>query len=151
MDSETFRAIQVLALQAIEDPQYEDFYRSVCRWFSEKFSTSLPTVEEMADQYVLRHYYETVYGEVKDATGEHAKDNYEALKASVLQTEVEQTEAEIDDDAWAKEIADELAKQTSQAISKTMAEIDEHIKTIQSGEIMDEFASDDSDDEFDDE
>lgn len=151
MDNETFRATQILALQAVDSPTYDDFYRSCCRWFSEKFSTPLKEVEEYADLYVLRHYYESMYGEVKDATGDKAEENYELLKASILQTEVEQSVAEMDDDAWARELNEEVAKQTSEAMVKVMEEIDTHIKEVQQGgEIFEGFDDDemDSDDEI---
>jgi hypothetical protein len=151
MDKDTLKAIQVLALQSVEDPTYEDFYRSVCRWFSKEFSTPLTEVQEMGDEYVLSHYYETMYAEVKDATGEQSAENYNALKASILLNEHEKTATEMDDEQWAKELNDELAKQTEKAMSSAMAEIDEHIKTVQQGgETFEGFIDDDADDEDED-
>lgn len=148
MDFETLNALQVLALHSVEYPTYEDSYRAICRWFSKEFSTPLKEVEEMADEYVLKHYYEHTYGEIKNSTNEKAEENYALLKASILQTEEEKTVEELDDDAWAAALTEELAKQANSAISKTISEIDEHIKTVQQGgEVFDGFETEDFEDD----
>lgn len=102
----------------------------------------------MADQYVLQHYYEVMYAEIRDADGDNAKDHYDRLKSTILQTENETTNEENDDEQWAREINEEIEKQAKAITSKAMEEIDNHIKEIQqNGESLDEFQIDDEDED----
>jgi hypothetical protein len=86
MDIETLRRLQILALKAVEQPSWEDFYRKICRWYSKTFYTPLPQVLEMSELEVLRTYYEEKYDEIYQVKDKDniTKDMYEQMRNSIL-------------------------------------------------------------------
>lgn len=116
------RSIQILAIKSVEDPDYEDFYRGVCRWYSTTFSTPLHYTEQnLTEEHILRHYYEHKYGELyeKAHLEEEAKERWNRLKVSVVAPDsVEQIDSE--DDDWVEQelqkIRDENEKGSSEEL-----------------------------------
>lgn len=66
MNSSDFLKIHDIALAQVIEPNVEYYYRNICRWYSEKFHTPLHIVEtELQPSYVLKHYYEVGFGQMK--------------------------------------------------------------------------------------
>jgi len=86
MDAETLQKLQILALKAVEQPSWDDFYRKICRWYSKTFHTPLPQVLEMSEMEVLRTYYEEKYDEIYQIKDKDniTKNMYEQLRQSIL-------------------------------------------------------------------
>jgi hypothetical protein len=108
MDYETLRSIQLLALKSVEKPTYEDFYRKVCRWYSTKFSTPLTEVEDMAEEHVLRHYFEDNYSALYESDESESKQAYERVRESIISDMYEQEEAAKEDDDWVEQMKREV-------------------------------------------
>lgn len=51
---------------AVVKPDSRAFFRKICRWFSEKFNTPLPMTEDMPKEYILEHYFESIYGDMDE-------------------------------------------------------------------------------------
>jgi hypothetical protein len=67
MKPSDFLKIHDSALVDTLEPDMTYHYRSICRWYSEKFHTPLHTVEnELPPIYVLRHYYESNFSTMEE-------------------------------------------------------------------------------------
>lgn len=106
VDFEVIKALQLIALQAAEDPTDQQFYRGVCRWYSEKYATPLHEVEEMDYYYVLQHYFEESYSELRSSPDDKTHQKYEEIKAKILYPEEFQKKQQ-DDDDWVKKLEEE--------------------------------------------
>lgn len=91
-------AIQLISIRAVEKPDGSYFLRRVCRWYSREFNTALHLVEELPVDYVLQHYFESIY---EDMDAEERKERIESLlepahkkKERVYQQEMEEMELE---------------------------------------------------------
>lgn len=62
-----FDDIQKIAFLSVLRPDYDAWIRKVCRWYSRTFKTPLDQVEDLPINYVLQHYWETVFDEMEDA------------------------------------------------------------------------------------
>ena len=130
MDLDTFRAIQVLALDSIENLTWDSFYRKVCRWYSKTFSTPLKEVEALPETYVLQHYYENMIETVKDSPEEKADEQYATLRSSILHDGSTTDEEAEDDDKWAAALNEEIARAhgvAADAVEKAGKEIQDLI------------------------
>jgi hypothetical protein len=109
MDAKTIKNLKILAVRDTINPSYESQYRSICRWFSTTFSVPLPEVEAMPDEYVLRHYYEHIYGELyaSENKNEFIKIAYTLLPGA--EAEIEEIAEE--DDEWEKQMLEDLKKE----------------------------------------
>ena len=110
MDARTFRAIQLLALQAVEDPTYENFYDRVCRWYSQTYATPLREVSGMPDEEVLRVYFEETFREQYSSSDEHVAKQYDDMRVTLLY-ESDENEAAADE-AWEEQMLKDLAEQS---------------------------------------
>jgi hypothetical protein len=133
--------IQIIALANVDSPDSRAEYRRICRWYSTKFYTPLHVVEEdLPIQYVLTHYYETVFSEKRDDP-ESAVD-YENIKKAVIYKETGEIDAnEEADDEWAAQVARELAELAEKEAKKPnlndiqdMPNLDEEINLTSKGE-----------------
>lgn len=115
MDDSTLRSIRILALNSVENPDWESSYRRICRWYSKEFSTPLKQVEDMSEFHVLLTYFEDKYQEMANSSAEDAKKNYDSIKEALLMKEetVEQAEQqkEMEDEIWAAQLAEEIKKE----------------------------------------
>lgn len=64
-DLSFWQSVQLLAIEAIVAPDWEAFYRRVCRWYSQTFSTPLTEVYDLPTTWVLQNYYEQTWGELE--------------------------------------------------------------------------------------
>ena len=108
MDSEEFRNIQIMAIQAVEQPDYEAFYRRVVRWFSEKYSTPLREVDDLPEHDVLQAYFEENYYELYTSNDKDKQQRYDELRDQlVIPPDVQAAQAQ-DDDDWVAEMSREI-------------------------------------------
>jgi hypothetical protein len=121
MDFELLSAIRMIALHDAIEGNYEAFYRKTCRWYSKTFYTPLKEVMEMADEEVLRVYFEETIQTMK-SLGDEKFDEY---VKEVVQQELNKNKDEeelaaetADDDDWYKEELERLKKEDSKK-SKT--------------------------------
>ena len=108
IDAKLLNSIQVLALKAIEDPDTEDVYRQICRWYSREFSTPLTIVEDMDPIYVLRHYFEIRYRDLRNGSDNEYRE-YEKIKLELIFPDMVMTEEKKTDD-WIKQLEEETRK-----------------------------------------
>lgn len=108
IDAKLLDSIQILAIAALEEPNAEDFYRKICRWYSREFSTPLMAVEDIDPVYVLQHYFEDVFDNLRKGSNEGVL-SYEKIKAQLLfPGEIQEEEEKIED--WVKKLEEETAK-----------------------------------------
>jgi len=133
--------IQIIALANVDDPDAKAEYRRICRWYSTKFFTPLHVVEyDLPIEYVLTHYYETIFSEKRDDP--ESSQDYENIKKAVIYKETgELDEIEVEDDKWAAEIAKELEEMAKKEAKKPnlndiqdMPDLDEEINISSQGE-----------------
>lgn len=55
---DVYEMAQIKAIENVLSKNNLYFYRKICRWFSETFSTELVKVYKYPHQFVLLHYYE---------------------------------------------------------------------------------------------
>jgi hypothetical protein len=122
VEIETYRAIQVLALKNAEDQSFEAWYRSIERWYSEKFSTSLLEVEALPEEKVLETYFEDHYRELFIAAtkNEEAGRLYGELRDSIIFPQETERAAQ-DDDAWADQMIAEIKADEEKAAAVARA------------------------------
>ena len=105
------RQIQILALLATEQPNWEAIYRSICRQYSKTFNTPLHTVEnELSEEYVLQHYYENIFYDLYNDPADIDHSKYEKIKQDIIDPEAAK-KAEDEDEEWVKEMEEELKEQ----------------------------------------
>lgn len=115
MNDELLTSIRILAVSSVENPDWEVLYRKICRWYSREFSTPLKEVQSMSEYDVLLTYFEDKYQEMASSPIEDIKNNYEKIKISLVTGEREiieqEKQEEMEDEAWAQQMADELKKE----------------------------------------
>jgi hypothetical protein len=109
VDGQTFRALQILALEAVLSEEYEALYRRICRWYSREFSTPLVEVEKMLEETVLRTYFEDVYSTLKES-GDKGEEKLDEIVQDFLSSQDKSADAQAEDDEWAKQMNEEAAR-----------------------------------------
>jgi hypothetical protein len=130
--------IQLIALASVEDPTWTSKFREICRWYSKEFSTPLHYVEyELSPDYVLRHYYESIFLELKNNPEDSAAIRYQNLKDTVMGLTSPEEQDE-DDDKWAEEInrqiKEEQEKEEKARKNKENPNINDEMDITVSGE-----------------
>jgi hypothetical protein len=113
--------IQILAINSIENPDWESLYRHICRQYSKIFHTPLHEVEKMEEEYVVRHYYENQFHEMYNDSSDEGKQRYEKIRKRIIDPDgmdKEEKQAEQEDEAWAKEMAEKIAKEEAEEKDK---------------------------------
>ena len=125
---DTLKALRVIALRHADEKTYDAWYKSIARWYSREFHTALSLVMEMADEDVLRVYFEDTFWRLKtgDDKGEEA---FERIVQDVLvdghhESQVEMEEVDAEDDDWYEqelaELEEKLSKQDSKITRETV-------------------------------
>jgi hypothetical protein len=128
-DPDLIRSLQIIALGAAECPDYDAFYRAICRWYSQTFATPLHVVmEELTDIFVLQTYYEESYAiSFKEVEGNAAlKEQWEQLKARIIDpAKVEQIAEETDkiEEEWAAQMLADIAKEAEKTALKAIQKV----------------------------
>jgi len=118
MDS--IEALQLIALKNIEKPDVEAQLRRIKRFFSTTFHTPLADVENLDLDFVLMHYFEHVYAQLKP-------EDFGKLRNNLLyKTEIEEINEE--DDAWAQQEMDMLLEEEKKLKEKKLTK--EEVKVI---------------------
>jgi len=108
-DEKILRSIQILSIQAAEDPGVDDYYERICRWYSREFSTPLMAVRlELDPLHVLRTFYDDHFLSLKDGD-ENKNREYEKQKFMILfPGEYEKSTKKEDD--WIKKLESEVSE-----------------------------------------
>jgi hypothetical protein len=127
VDSKTLKAIQILAINAIENPSYEDQFRFICRWFSKTFSIPLNKVDEFLEEEILQAWFEERFKEMLDSGDDEQRKAYEEIRQNILYEEELKT-AEDEDEEWVKEmqrqVEEDQKKQQSQSLPEELNLLD---------------------------
>lgn len=111
MNPEDFKSVIALAFQAAEEPDWDAFYRKVCRWFSQTLSTPIKDVEDYSEEYVLRHYFEHRYVGILESGGEEQEKQWAEARAAILKMHAGETSDDGEEDRfWEQALEEEFAK-----------------------------------------
>lgn len=132
------KSIQLIALADVEIPTWLSEFRKICRWYSKEFSTPLyQTEHELPPDYVLRHYYEHTFLELKNSSDDTAAMRYETIMNTVLGL-IDADEEIEEDDKWAEEInrkiREDQEKETKARKNRENPNINDEMDIIVSGE-----------------
>jgi len=133
MDLDTIRYIQILSLKAVEQPDYNAFYRRICRWYSMNFSTPLKTVEKYDEFHVLQTYFEHQYQELYSAKGEEAQRLYQDLRTELLKSPEEVQKEQQADEDWIRQLEKEAMEHGQASKSSKQNTLSEHPNLIKEG------------------
>lgn len=114
-----FKAFQLLAAKAALSPSWEDWYRRVCRWYSEKYHTPLHIVYTLSDEEVIFTYWEDFFYQLHDKEDEESKQHLENALDQITSTkeerdalQKEEQKVDNEDDDWYKEELDRLSSKS---------------------------------------
>ena len=122
IDAELIKAIQILALRAVEDPNDEDSYAKICRWYSKEFSTPLHEVETLDPVYVLTHFFQSRFVDLYSGSDQDAAQ-YDEERANLLYPEKVKDKVSKDEDWIRKLQEEEAAQERGEKVKKAMGEI----------------------------
>ena len=149
MDAQTFKSIQILAVNSIENPTYEDQFRFVCRWFSKTYSVPLNKVDEYTEEEILRAWFEEKFKEMLESGDDSQRKYYEEMRQNIIYEE-ELKGADKEDEDWVEEMQNQVkndADNASQNLSlKDMEELN-LLEIPEQGDLSDLSFSDDTDGE----
>jgi hypothetical protein len=108
---EMLKHLRVIALVEASEQGYEAWYANLCRWYSREFNTPLPEVENMADEKVIKTYYDDTFWRLSTG-GEKQVEAFDEIVDSTLieshpETQSFEEQVEEEDDDW---YTQELAK-----------------------------------------
>lgn len=112
-----YRASQILAMQAVLQPDLDFYVRRIFRWYSKNFSTPLHEVDHLPLVDVLTAYYEETYDSMNE-------EHREALRARLAETD-EETAARVAKEDQAKDDDEDFLRMIEE---KEMARIEEENK-----------------------
>ena len=110
MDGDLLKAIQITALHEIDQGSSEQWYKSLCRWYSHEFHTPLPQVEEMSPEEVFRVYFEDSLYNLKHSDNERAEQVWNEFKAKAITPREVLDQIEQDADDWAAEMTEKVQR-----------------------------------------
>lgn len=144
MDSKTLKAIQILAIKAIENPTYEDQFRFICRWFSKTFSIPLNKVDEYSEEEILQAWFEERFKDMLDSGDDEQRKAYEEIRQNIIYEE-ELKEAEDEDEEWVKEMQRQVQEEQKNQESQSLPEELNLLDIPEQGDLSDLSFSDDID------
>jgi succinate dehydrogenase flavin-adding protein (antitoxin of CptAB toxin-antitoxin module) len=112
-------ALQATALLAVIRESDDYLVRRILRWYSTTFHTPLHQVEELPFDYILTHYFETMYENVGDAK----RRKYARLMSETDEERASREERE-SDDAFVKKM-EKVARREAEAAEKRSKEREE--------------------------
>lgn len=144
MDSKTLKAIQILAIKAVENPTYEDQFRFICRWFSKTYSVPLNNVNEYSEEEILQVWFEERFKEMLESEDNQQRKMYEEIRQDVLY-ENEIKEVEDDDEEWVNEMRTQIEKKQKTEEFQNLPEELNLLNIPEQGDLSDLSFSDDID------
>lgn len=144
MDSKTLKAIQILAINAIENPTYEDQFRYVCRWFSKTYSIPLNQVDQYSEEEILQAWFEDRFKEMLESGDDEQRKAYEELRQNLIYEE-ELKEAEDEDEEWVKEMQQQVKEEQKSQESQNLPEELNLLDIPEQGDLSDLSFTDDID------
>lgn len=113
MNSDDLNAIAALAFCSVDSPDWDSFYRKICRWFSKNYSVPLPQVEnELSEEYVLRHYFEDMYVNLSESNSDESHKQWAETKGRIAALFKEKaSDEDVDEDSyWEKALEEEFKR-----------------------------------------
>lgn len=106
-----FKAMQVLSMKAVLQPDGEYLLRRIYRYYSTHFHTPLADVEKLPLETVLINYYEHVYENMEEGNRENIRARLAMTDEEIEAAKLNKEDAEEDDDEYVKQIeAEEQAR-----------------------------------------
>jgi hypothetical protein len=145
VDEKTLKSIQILALNAVENPTYEDQFRFICRWFSKTYSIPLNQVDQYSEEEILQIWFEDKLRDLLEDGGDEQRKAYEDARQNILYEE-ELQQAEDEDEEWVKEMKQqvELDNQKNQVSQEPTDELN-LLEIPEQGDLSDLSFNDDID------
>lgn len=116
-----FKAVRLIALKQVQDPDRDYLVRKVHRWYSKTFSTPLAEVYDLPLEDVFQAYFEERYEDMSE-------EDRDTERLELLETEAQriarlrrEDEDEADADAYARIVAEE-EKAAAEAKAKKKTE-----------------------------
>jgi hypothetical protein len=125
-----FRALQILALNAVENQDGDSFYRKVARWYSREFATPLAEVDLIPETTLFQTFYEDTFDSMYHGD-EEQKKQYEIYRADIISGKANSQDEE--DEKWAQEeiaklkAAERPKKDISQIIDNTAKHVSDMV------------------------
>jgi hypothetical protein len=112
---DTLKALRVIALAHADGYTYDAWYKSLCRWYSREFHTPLADVMEMADEEVIKTWFEDTYWKLRNSDSDEVLERFDRIiedtvAGSTTKGQEEQAEAEAEDDDWYQQELAEIEK-----------------------------------------
>ena len=116
------KALKLIALKNVINPNEEAFLRNVQRWYSREFSTPLHTVSDLPLEDILLNYYEDHYAALKDGDDESLW-----LKEMIMVTETPEERKERELNEESELVSDEdFLRQVMEDEKKKKLNIEDH-------------------------
>ena len=113
-----FEDAKTLALAAVlSDDDWRYYYRSICRWYSAKFSTTLHKVFDLPMEFVLQNFFESTF-EDKDAPVLLDEARYYALDAVGRAKYNAEQARDLDQSEHLRKMVADVAKETASLADK---------------------------------
>ena len=113
-----FEDAKTLALAAVlSDDDWRYYYRSICRWYSAKFSTTLHKVFDLPMEFVLQNFFESTF-EDKDAPVLLDEARYYALDAVGRAKYNAEQARDLDQSEHLRKMVADVAKETANLADK---------------------------------
>jgi hypothetical protein len=110
LDKDILKAIQIISLKEIEEEKFNQWYNYICRWYSREFATPLEQVLDMADETIIRTYFEDTFYNIYHSDNDKAIQLWDEIKQKIFLSESDQEALEEDDDAFLNEIVEKSQK-----------------------------------------
>lgn len=114
MEYDDFSDIQILAIKDVLRPDWAATYRQIQRWYSKTFATPLHQVADLDVEFVLQHYLEDKYLEMK------LEDRLQTA-LNIVETDAERAERLRAEEAAAQAMVDTASQMLSRATAKAQS------------------------------
>lgn len=116
MDYDFVEAARIKAMLSVMEEGFLYHYRRICRWYSQRFYTSLPVVEELPEEQVLQAFFESQFEDMtKTARRKLALQMTETDEETLARKEKENYTS---DDAFMERLEKETKKENKKALKK---------------------------------
>lgn len=110
MDEKSFKASQVLALRAVEDPTFDDMFERIQHWYSSQYHIPIDRIETIPDEQIVKAWFVDRLTSMKNSSDEKIQHDYQTLKNSILFDE-DQVGAEAEDVQWEEQMTNEIKRE----------------------------------------
>lgn len=112
MNNDLFKAAQIRALRAVENPTFEDTFKRIQRWYSTTYHVDITKIDTVPDEEILQAWFEERFRALKDSPDEKIQEEWTVLKRSILFEKEVQT-VEDEDAEWERQMIEEIKAQNA--------------------------------------